>query len=116
LTRLQRAWAICSLLVLAAFLACYFLEWASYSAGGDSDARLVLPFYNTTSPTACPVDASSPMYPKLCAGGNANILMMHGLYVRSGRSIQAAFYAGALLPIILVIVAGFVLLRRTPKI
>jgi hypothetical protein len=76
LTWLQRAWAVISLLVLAVFLAWYFLEWAGYSASDDNAARVVLEFYHTTSPTDCPVDTSSPIYKNLCAGGKSNILMV----------------------------------------
>jgi hypothetical protein len=112
LTRLQRAWAVISLLVLAAFLAWYFLEWAGYSASDNNATRLVLEFYNTTIPTDCPVDTYSRLYQKLCAGGKSNLLIVHGLYVRFGRSIQAAFYIGTFLPLILFIIAGFVLLRK----
>jgi hypothetical protein len=113
LTKLQRAWTAFSFIFIAVFVAWYFLEWAGYSTANEFSSRLVLPFYNTTVPIDCPVDASSPSYQRLCSDGKTNLVIVNGLYVRFGRSVELAFFFGALMPILLVIAAGFALIRRS---
>jgi hypothetical protein len=107
----QRAWGALSLLAIAALFACHFLEWAGYPAGRDEE-QVVVPFHYYDTTTDCPVDASSSEYYKICVGGKSKLLMIDGLYARQGRSTELAFYFGALLPVSLVVGAGFILIRR----
>ncbi len=107
MNRGQRIWSAISLIVVAVFLAIFFLEFSTYTTAYEFGDRLLIPFHESLEPLDCTNDTLPSAF---CKNGKANMVVVQGLYVRHGRSTGAGLIFGGLLPITLFFGAGFIAL------
>jgi hypothetical protein len=130
MTSAQRYWLSSVLLVFALFLAVYHLEWTGLTYDDENQRRLVLPLYDTSSVSV--EDVKAEIAQRAAKQGlsveqmaHQNVvtdpelqrklegrIKRHGIYVRFSHGIAQGLFFGALLPLLLIGVCGFIAFGR----